>query len=91
MKGNNSSRAAGKTVKEANGKVFLKLNRRFYPLRILRKTAKDFSSLCGAEIKEKGNYFHLTLVPRQREKKNKIFAYEFCNYALSLKQKGVSQ
>jgi len=59
----------------------LKLNKKFYRMRVLDETKDAFKNVCGCEIKEIGNYFELVIKSKKDEKN---LGLEFANYALSL-------
>ena len=57
----------------------IKLNKKFYNLKILKKTKRVFKDLCKCSIKESKEYFNINFISKEKN-----IQFEFANYALSL-------
>jgi hypothetical protein len=67
-----------------NKSITFSLNKNFYPLEEVLKTAQAFSEICWVNVEEDKDKFNVALTPKSDDTEVNNLKHEFCNYALGI-------
>ena len=71
-------------VSVVKGAVVVRLAKRLYSRKALEAAAEEFSaSCCSSSIRQRGNFFEVTLKPKSRGLCREETGMLFCNFALA--------
>ena len=70
-------------VSVVKGVVVVRLAKRIYSRKALEAAAEEFSAACGSDIRQRGNFFEITLKPKSRGLCRKETGMLFCNFAIA--------